>query len=87
MDRLLSLFCDPGRPEMPILNKQARYLDEAGRGILKYFSPKFGELCSPDMETFGPFGGKFLGGETSIDQMKQIQGIRGILHQLKLVAF
>ena len=30
MDRLLSLFCDPGRPEMPILNKQARYLDEAG---------------------------------------------------------
>ena len=27
-----------------------------GRGILKYFSPKFGELCSPDMETFGPFG-------------------------------
>ena len=84
MDRLLSLFCDPGRPEMPILNKQARYLDEAGRGILKYFSPKFGELCSPDMETFGPFGGrKFFDGKSTIDQMKQISGIRGILQQTR----
>ena len=58
-----------------------------GRNIEIFFSPKFGELCWPDMETFGPFGGKFLGGERFIDQMKQIQGIRGILHQLKSVAF
>lgn len=58
-----------------------------GRNIEIFFSPKFGELCWSDMETFGPFGGKFLEGESSIDQMKQIPGIRGILHQLKLVAF
>ena len=55
-----------------------------GRGILKFFSPKFGELCSPDMETFGPFGGrKFFDGMSSIDQMKQISGIRGILQQTR----
>ena len=58
-----------------------------GRNIEIFFSPKFGELCWSDMETFGPFGGKFLEGESSIDQMKQIRGIRGILHQLKLEAF
>ena len=72
---------------MPILNKQARYLDERG-GILKYFSLLNSEsYAGPTWKHLERFGGKFLGGESSIDQMKQIRGIRGILHQLKLEAF
>ena len=84
--RLLSFF----RPKAAIdahFEQTSALFRWGGRNIEIFFSPKFGELCWPDMETFGPFGGKFLGGERFIDQMKQIWGIWGILHQLKSVAF
>ena len=57
-------------------------------GILKYFSLLNSEsYAGPTWKHLDRLGGKFLGGESSIDQMKQIPGIRGILLQLKLVAF
>ena len=57
-------------------------------GILKYFSLLNSEsYAGPTWKHLDRLGGKFLGGESSIDQMKQILGIRGILLQLKLVAF
>ena len=56
------LFCDLRRPKMPILNKQARYLDEP-RGILKYFSLLNSEsYAGPTWKHLERFGGKFLGG-------------------------
>ena len=80
------LFCDLRRPKMPILNKQARYLYEGG-GILKYFISllNWESYAAPTWKHLDRLG-KFLVGERSIDQMKQIPRIQGILHQLKLVA-
>ena len=62
MDRLLSLFCDPGRPEMPILNKQARYLDEAGEywNIFLLNSESYAPQTWKHLDRLG--GGNFLMG-------------------------
>ena len=67
--------------------EQTSALFRWGGGILKYFISllNWESYAAPTWKHLDRLG-KFLGGERSIDQMKQIPRIQGILHQLKLVA-
>ena len=67
--------------------EQTSALFRWGGGILKYFISllNWESYAGPTWKHLDRLG-KFLVGERSIDQMKQIPRIQGILHQLKLVA-
>ena len=84
VDRLLSFLWPKAARDAHF--EQTSALFRWGGGILKYFSLLNSEsYAGPTWKHLDRLG-KFLVGERSIDQMKQIPRIQGILHQLKLVA-